>query len=224
MSATLSLLHLHRPASLSARVNGARPPLLVLLHGVGSNEQSMASIVDAFDARIEVLCVRSPITLGPNSFAWFHVTFTADGPRIVADEARAGWEQLAAFVQEATIAYDTDPTRAYLGGFSQGGIMSIATLLTAPSVVAGAIVMSGRLLPEVLPYVADSEMLRDKAVLLVHGTDDTKLGIGYAHDAKVKLSSLPVSLSYHEFPMGHQLTRESVSLVAEWISEQAGLS
>ncbi len=211
---SLSLVHLRRAAQ---RASTAKAPLLLLLHGVGSNERSMWPLAQAIDASFEVLCVRSPVLLGPGAYGWFHVQFTAQGPVINAEEARDGWEQIARFIDEAVAAYDADARQVYVGGFSQGGIMSLATLLTSPARVAGAMCLSGRLLPEVLPYRAPDDALRGKRVLLVHGVHDSKLGISYAHWARQQLSATPVTLSYHELAIGHEVTPEVVALVQRWV-------
>jgi phospholipase/carboxylesterase len=214
----LSLSHVARPAALGATADGARPPLLILLHGVGSNEQSMAALAPSFDPRFIVLSVRSPIALGPRSFAWFHVTFSSQGPVIDAAEAEAGWATLARFIDEAVAAYDADPERVFVAGFSQGGIMSLAALLTTPERVAGAVSMSGRLLPELLPNVTQPDKIAGKPALIVHGTRDDKLGIHFARSARDTLETLGLDLSYRELPMGHQVTRESLDEAVSWLA------
>ena len=221
--ATLSLAHDVRPAQPGANEAGARPPLLLLLHGVGANERQMTAIAPAFDPRFMVVSARSPIALGrgpsgQEAFAWFHVTFAADGPSIDRDEAEAGWAHVARFADEAVEAYGADPARVFVAGFSQGGIMALAALLTAPERFAGAAVMSGRLLPEVIPHAADADALRGKPVLLVHGTDDQKLGIQLARWAREQLAEFPLAVDYRELPMGHGITEESLAVVSSWVS------
>lgn len=215
---TLSLAHVVRPPAPGTNTGGERAPLLLLLHGVGSNERSMASLAAAMDPRLLVVSARSPIALGPESFAWFHVTFGSEGPVIDRAEAEAGWRHVARFVDELVAAYDVNPRRVYLGGFSQGGIMALAALLTAPEKIAGAVVMSGRLLPEVLPHAAPPEALRGRAALVVHGTHDDKLGIHLARWAREQLARFPLALDYRELPMGHQVAPESLAVVTEWLS------
>jgi phospholipase/carboxylesterase len=218
--APLSLTHVLRAPRPT--VDGAAPPLLILLHGVGSNELSMAPLAAGLDDRFLVISARSPIALGPNAFGWFHVQFTPQGSVIDAAEAAAGWAAIARFIDEAIPAYGADPARVYVAGFSQGGIMALAAMLTAPGKIAGAVCMSGRLLPEVLPHAAPAPELNGKPVLLVHGTRDEKLGVHLARTARENLLPLGVDLAYHELEMGHTITEESVGIVRGWLSARLG--
>ena len=216
----LSLTHLVRHPAPSASGAGTAPPLLVLFHGVGANEQQMASIAPAMDPRLIVVSARSPIVLGPGSYAWFHVAFAASGPVIDAKEAKQGWCTVARFVDEATTAYGADPSRVYIGGFSQGGIISLAATLTSPGRIAGAVCMSGRLLPEAIPHAAPREQLRGKPIAIVHGTKDTKLAIQYGRTAREKLEGLGLDVAYREFDMPHTMTDESLAYVSGWLGSR----
>jgi phospholipase/carboxylesterase len=221
MEQHLSFVHTMRPAAREANAPGTRPPLLLLLHGVGANERQMASIAPAFDPRFVVASVRSPLTMGPDAFGWFHVTFTANGPVIAEEEASSAWARIARFADEAVRAYDADPARVYVGGFSQGGIVALTALLTAPDTFAGAFCLSGRLLPEVLPHVADEHVI-GKPALIVHGEHDSKLGVNLARWARAQLEQVRIDLTYRELPIGHELTHESVSEAATWLTTQLG--
>jgi phospholipase/carboxylesterase len=214
-----------RPLSLVHRLReprdggDERPPLLVLLHGVGSNELSMAILADSFDPRFLVVSARSPIPVGPFGYAWFHVTFAPDGPVIDGDEAAAGWRRVIAFCDEAVAAYGADPARVFVAGFSQGGIMALAALLTAPERFAGAVCMSGRLPPEVLPHLAPDERLRGRPALIVHGIADETLPVDFARRAQQTLAPHPIRLAYREFAMGHTTTPESIAFVDAWLRD-----
>ena len=215
---TVSLVHTVRPPADGANAPGERPPLLVLLHGVGANERQMAQLAPAFDPRFIVVSARSPLTLGPDSFAWFHVTFTPQGPVLVTEELEAGWALLARFIDEAVAEYDADPARVYVAGFSQGAIMALALSLTSPEKVAGVVAMSGRLPPEVLAHAAPPERLAGKSALIVHGATDDKLGVHLARAAREQLERLPIALTYLELGMGHTITKESLTAVADWLA------
>lgn len=213
--AALSLVCRVRMPAVAAT---GHPPLLLLLHGVGSNELAMAALASDFDPRFVVLSVRSPVQLGPFSYGWYPVDFTPDGPVIDADEARAAWERLTAFVGEAVTAFDTDPDQVFVAGFSQGGILALATMLTAPELLAGAVCMSGRLPPEVVPFAVARDRLRDKPVLVVHGTGDRTLDVEYGRRAVETLRTFSLEVETREFDLGHTTSPESVAFVSAWLA------
>jgi phospholipase/carboxylesterase len=196
--------------------------MVVLMHGVGSNELSMAALAPAFDDRFLVLSVRSPTETAPFSFAWLDVTQTTDGPIIDPTEVDAAIARLTTFIEEACSAYEADPGRVYVAGFSQGGIMALATLLITPERVSGAVCMSGRLPPEVLAKAASPERLRGKPALIVHGTRDDTLEVGYARAADQALRRLQLEVEYEELDIGHVATDESLALVTTWLSDRLG--
>jgi phospholipase/carboxylesterase len=213
---TLSLVHLVRQPKNEA----GTPPLLMLLHGIGSNEHDLYGLAPFLDERFLIISVRAPNTLGPGSYAWFEVDFTAQGPVINPEQAEISRETLITFLNEAITAYGADPERVYLMGFSQGAIMSASVALTQPELVAGVVMMSGRILPEIQPLIAPKEELAGLPFIVVHGTADTVLPITYGRASRELLSSLPVELTYHEYPMGHEVSQESLNAVTTWLSEQ----
>ncbi len=132
---------------------------MLLLHGVGSHEGDLLGLAPHLDGRFFVVSARAPITLGPGSYAWFHVEFTPAGPVINPQEAESSRLALLRVIGELVEAYALDPKRVFLAGFSQGAIMSLSVALTAPDKVAGVVAMSGRILPEVLLKMAPPEAL-----------------------------------------------------------------
>ena len=213
---TLPLVHLVRQSIIEA----GTPPLLLLLHGIGSNEHDLYGLAPFLDKRFLIISVRAPYILGPGSYAWFEADFTPQRPVINPEQAEASRKTLITFLKEAITAYDADPKQVYLMGFSQGAIMSASVALTQPELVAGAVLMSGRILPEIRPLIASSEELSGFPFLVVHGTVDMVLPITHGRASRELLSSLPVDLTYHEYPMGHEVNQESLSDVTTWLTEQ----
>ena len=213
---TLPLVHLVRQPIIAA---GA-PPLLLLLHGIGSNEHDLFGLAPFLDKRFLIISVRATNTLGPGSYAWFEVDFTSQGPVINPQQEEASRKALISFLKESITAYGADPKQVYLMGFSQGAIMSASVALTRPELVTGAVLMSGRILPEIRSQIAPGEELIGLPFLVVHGTADMVLPITFGRASRELLSSLPVDLTYHEYPMGHEVSQESLSDVTTWLSGQ----
>lgn len=214
---TLSLVHLTRPPRGASGSSG-KPPLLLLLHGVGSNERDLFSLSDVLDPRFRIVSLRAPLERGPNSFAWFDVQFLPSGNVINSDQLRASRDRIAQVIGEAVAAYDTDAERVYLLGFSQGAIMSLTTALSQPALVAGIAPLSGRIPAEARPWIAPPAELAGLPILLVHGHADTVIPLHYAHDAQRLLESLPVALTYREYDMGHEIASPALSDLLAWLT------
>jgi phospholipase/carboxylesterase len=193
---------------------------LLLLHGVGSHEADLMGLAPYLDARFHIISARAPHALAPGAYAWFHIEFTPTGPVIDPSEAEASRVSLLRFIDELVQGYGLDPSRVYLLGFSQGAIMSLSLALTEPKKLAGVVAMSGRIIPEVLPHMAPPEAMAGLPILLVHGVADPVLGIEYGRGARDRLSALPVVLTYKEYPMGHQVTEESLTDVSGWLRDR----
>ena len=204
---------------------GQKPPMLLLLHGIGASEYDLFALAEYLDPRFLVISLQAPFQLRPDSFAWFEVQFSGQGPVIRPEQAEASRQKLISFIQEAPLAYGADADRVYLMGFSQGAIMSLALTLTRPELLAGVVAMSGRTLPELFEdqgplagHLAPPEKLRDFPLLVVHGLWDRVLAVDYGRATRDRFATLPVDLDYHEFHMGHTISDQSLDLINTWLA------
>jgi len=199
-----------------------KAPCLVLLHGVGSNESGFLDLARRFDERLSVVLVRGPLSLGPDQFAFFQVNFTASGPAINAGQAERARTTLTDFIGALPRLHDIDPARIWMAGFSQGGIMSASVALMAPSKLAGFGVLSGRILPEVLPLVKPGPALAGLPAFVSHAVQDNVLGIHFAHHARHVLDGFGLSLTYREYQGGHSLNGAMAGDFMQWLGTQLG--
>src|SRR5881409_1162544 len=172
----LSLVHLTQPPRAPS---SGPPPLLLLLHGVGSHEGDLIGLAPYLDGRFYIVSARAPIQLGPGMYGWYHVTLDPQVPVIDPAEAERGRITLLQFIDETIQAYSTDRHRVYLLGFSQGAIMSLSLALTRPEKLAGVAAMSGRMPPE-LPEKAGTPDARRRFVLLNLTRDPGEGGAAFA--------------------------------------------
>lgn len=210
---TSPLVHLVRRPQNSK----GRPPILILLHGVGSHEGDLFSLESAFDPSWIVVSARAPLTLRPGSYGWFPVQFSPQGPVADAIEAEKSRTLLGQFVDWAVQEYQADPQRVVVGGFSQGAIMAASLGLTEPEKMTAAVLMSGRILPEVLPKVVPLERRVRPQYLVVHGTEDQVLPLHHGRASRDTLLSLGIRPHFLEFTMGHTITEESLAAVKDWL-------
>lgn len=212
---SVSLTHIVRKPAVSAE---GPPPLLVLLHGVGSNEEDLFGLADHLDGRFFVASVRAPLTLGPGAFGWYRIAYGPDGFIYDQDEAARGREAVARVIGELVDAYGLDAGRVYLAGFSQGAIMSLGVALKYPEKIAGAVLMSGRLLTEFAGQAATGDRLAHLKLFIAHGRWDDVIAVEDGRAIRDFLAALPLASEYHEYPMGHNVTQESLADIAAWLT------
>ena len=75
----------HRPANPAVR----HPWLLVLMHGVGSNEHDLYGLAPQIPEAFHVLSLRAPFRMGPGAFAWFDFSIEPNGERTINEAQEA---------------------------------------------------------------------------------------------------------------------------------------
>lgn len=207
----LTLAYRYRPAV------GQPSGLLILMHGVGSNENALLGLASFVPENIAVVSARSPLTMAPGAYTAFPVSFTADGPRIDAAAAEASRQRLMRFIPELQSRYGVTAEQTLIAGFSQGGIMSASLALTAPGFIRGFAILSGRILPEIAPLIAPADDLKHLSALVIHGEYDDRLPYAWAEKSLGLLRQHGIQSQLLQYQMGHEITREVVDDFADWV-------
>ncbi|MDO8386346.1 MAG: dienelactone hydrolase family protein [Polaromonas sp.] len=210
----LPLSFLHRPADAAA----AQPWLLVLMHGVGSNEQDLFGLAPYVPKNFHVLSLRAPYAMGPSAYGWFEFSINRVGDRIINEPQEVAARQFVAqTLAAAAQQFGVPPQRVVAGGFSQGGIMALSVLLTRPALLHAAMVMHSRLLQQVVPLVAPADELQGKQLWLSHGTHDNVIPLAAAHGIRELVKTLPMDLAYAEYPSAHEIIQEELVEAMGWL-------
>jgi phospholipase/carboxylesterase len=211
---TTPLTFLERPAA-----GTPTPWLLVLMHGVGSNEQDLFGLAPYVPPHFHVLSLRAPFGLGPGSYAWFQFDVRPDGSRAIDGEQElASREALTREIAAHAQRLGVPPERVLVGGFSQGGIMGLSLLLTQPSLMQGAFALHSRLLPEVLTLAAPAAELAGKQLWVSHGLQDMVIPLAQAQRIREHFGALPVALDGADFPGGHELRPAELQQWIGWLN------
>lgn len=190
---------------------------IILLHGVGSNERDLFSLANHLPDDCYIISPRGQYTLGADSFAWYQVDFSTGKPLINAEQELSSREVIRVFIAQIKQKYNL--REVYLGGFSQGAIMSYSIGLTHPEDVNGVIAFSGRILEDIQSSVVKHDKLTRLQVFIAHGVRDGTLPIHYARQAEEYLKRLGVSITYQEYHMGHQINDEVLKDLIAWLKQ-----
>ena len=215
MTQESSLFYLYREPLIKIK----QPPLLLLMHGMGSNEEDLFSFADQLPEKFLVVTPRAPYTIQKSSYAWYEMHFENGKPINNKKQAEESRKTILNFIDQLKKKHDFDESQVYLCGFSQGGIMAYSVALTKPDKIAGVGVLSGRLLDETKTSIAPEEQLKKLRVFISHGTQDQVLNIDYARASNAYLKQLHLAPQYKEYPEGHTISRDMLSDFIVWLNK-----
>ncbi len=202
---------------LPPRVSGGEVhPTLVLLHGRGADEEDLLGLSEYLDDRFLILSVRAPYPFSyGGGYMWYE--FDAVGSP-VTDMFMSSYEKLSGFLDAALTGYPINKEHLFLLGFSMGTVMSHAMALTKPEMLNGVVANSGYV-PEGTPTSFRWNDLSTLNVFIAHGTHDPVIPIQFGRRSSELYASSNALLTYKEYPMGHQITQESLNDMALWLTQ-----
>lgn len=191
---------------------------LILLHGVGANEQSLLPVAEYLAPEQLLISLRAPLVFGTASFGWFQVQFTTQGPLHNWPQAQRSLQLLQQEITTIASHYGLSAADISLCGFSQGAIMAMGLAIQSPLQLDKYICLSGRTLPE-LAVIATTQpqQLYHRQIFLAHGQADNKLTIEFARNTKALLQSSGARLHYLEFDGGHEIQQTELTEAKKWL-------
>ena len=195
------------------------PPLLILLHGYGSNEQDLFSFAEELPDEFLIISAQAPLTMGAGSYAWYSINFDdRDGKFSDLKEAKESIDKIAIFIDEIKAKYKTDPNKTFLLGFSQGAILSYSLSFFYPNKVQNVIALSGYVNDELLPETISKDITTE--YYGSHGSVDQVLPVEWARKNKPFLENLGFNYEYSEYPVGHGVAPQNFYSFRKWIIER----
>lgn len=200
------------------KIKQEQNPVLILLHGYGSNEEDLFSFAAELPDEYYVISVRAPYNLQPYGHAWYAIHFDADENKFSDDnQARESRDIIATFIDEITTKYPIDKKQVTLIGFSQGAILSYATALSYPEKIARVVALSGYLNENI---IAEDFKLKNNQHLqffVSHGSVDQVIPVDWARKARPFIESLKLPIVYHEYPVGHGVAPQNFYDFKNWL-------
>ena len=197
------------------------PPLLLMLHGYGSNEQDLFSFAEELPDELLIISARAPLSLGFGSYAWYTIHFNEDASNFSdIPEAKEALKKICTFLEEIKEIYAVNRQKIFLLGFSQGTILSIAFALNNPDKLQNIIALSGYVNQKLLD---DDFTKKDHSGLdffVSHGTVDQVIPVEWARKTPGFLDNLKIKHEYHEYPVGHGVAPQNFFDLKKWIEER----
>ncbi len=200
------------------KIKQEKNPLLLLLHGYGSNEEDLFSFASELPDEYYVVSVRAPYDLQPYGHAWYAIHFDADENKFSDDaQAMESRDLIIQFIDELIAKYPIDATNVNLIGFSQGAILSYATALSYPERISRVVALSGYLNEKIIAENFKSKDLSNLKFFVSHGTVDQVIPVDWARKAEPFLQNLGLEVMYKEYPIGHGVAPQNFYDFKNWL-------
>lgn len=205
---------------------------VIWLHGLGASGHDFEPIVPSLGllSRPGVRFVFPhapvrPITIngGAAMRGWYDISSidfeTREQDAEGIKESAAAVEQLI----EQEIERGIPASNILLAGFSQGGAIALYTGLMSKHALNGIVALSTYLplQTEVIPAISDAH--RHLPMFMAHGISDDVIALRHGEQSRAVLEASGVPVSWHSYPIAHNVSPEEVADIAAWLKRQFGM-
>lgn len=195
------------------------PPLLILLHGYGSNELDLFSFADELPETLVIVSLRAPYEMGHGGYAWYDINLDSKNNKFSdLNQARKSLQKITTTIDYIKTKHNTNPNNTFLLGFSQGAILSYALSFNFPNKIEHVIALSGYLNSELIPKENTQKIHTD--YYISHGAVDQVIPVELARKAGPFLDSKGLKNEYSEYPVGHGVAPQNFFSFKKWIENR----
>lgn len=191
----------------------AAAPLIVLMHGRGASRFDLQPLADYMPSYANIVFPEAPHGAaqwgyGPGS-AWYRfLGRNKPEPESFSRSLIELGELIASFNAEQVV----------LGGFSQGGTMSIAYALSHPGAIRAVLNFSGFLADH--PSVAlTPASVANTSFFWGHGTQDGSIPFDLAIEGRAALEAAGANLTARDYEIGHWIEPQELNDAVAWLAK-----
>lgn len=193
-------------------------PLILLIHGYGSNEEDLFSFAPELPQSCYVISVRAPHQLMYGSYAWYAINFDANDQKFSdIPQALDSRDLLMEFISDIVAQYPIDQNQIHLIGFSQGAILSLALGLSYPEKFSKIVALSGYLNTEMATPGFEKNNFSQLKMFVSHGTVDQVIPVEWSRKSVPILQNLGIDCVFKEYPVGHGVSPQNFYDFKNWL-------
>ena len=194
-----------------------KSPLIILIHGYGSNEKDLFSLIDYLPKEAYIISLRGPIELFNNSYAWYDICVDANNKFYDHEGAKKIRDELSKFIDEIIKHPNIDSDNITLIGFSQGAILSHAISYSYPGKIKNIMALSG-VIDEKIMKRADSKPKTN--IYISHGTNDNMIDYHISRESLNFYKSKDIDFTFESYDQGHGINEKNLKSLIIWLKEK----
>jgi phospholipase/carboxylesterase len=198
---------------------------MIWLHGLGADGHDFVSFVPELQLPSE-FAMRFifphapiiPVTLngGYEMRAWFDVFGLSLQERIDEEGIAQSMVQIEKLIQRE-VEKGIPTENIFLGGFSQGCAMALATGLFHDKPLAGILGLSGFFPPHKLQDASLAN--KQTPIFLAHGTQDPVVPYELGEMTNTMLTSAGYPVTWRTYPIVHTVCKEEIDEISQWLQK-----
>jgi phospholipase/carboxylesterase len=193
-------------------------PVLVILHGRGSHRGDLFGMQRHVPQDWAVVAPDAPFPAAPWGYGAGYAWYRYMGGNVPEpDSFSRSLEALDRLLELVPALIGGAPSSLALGGFSQGGTMSVGYALSRPGRVDHVLNFSG-FLADHEEVQATPERVAGTRFFWGHGTEDQNIPHEMGVAGRERLQAAGAELESRDYPIGHWIDGTELADAVEWLS------
>jgi phospholipase/carboxylesterase len=190
--------------TLRIRPSKTARQLLVLVHGLTGDENSMWVFTRGLSSDYWIIAPRAPYVSDQGGYSW-RPNQSQTGEKPSFEVLRPAVENLIRLVDEYSTSVGVDASQFDLMGFSQGAAVINMVGMLYPNRVRKMCVLAG-FVPSGMEELIAKRPLEGKPVFVAHGTEDKTVPVERARSSIELLEQAGARVTYCEDDVGHKVS------------------
>jgi phospholipase/carboxylesterase len=200
---------------------------VIWLHGLGADRYDFMPVAEMLQKRLRstrFVLPQAPtravtINGGYAMPSWYDILAMSPARAINREQLETSAQQVITLI-EAQRDSGIDPSRIILAGFSQGGAVVLHTAFLRWQFALGGVMALSTYAPTFGEDTGLAEAQKQLPVLCLHGTRDDIVLPAMGRAAHDFLSAAGVSVTWRDYPMGHEVVNEEIRDIADWLEHR----
>ena len=200
---------------------------VIWLHGLGADRYDFLPVAEALQETL--LSTRfvlpqapsRPVTIngGYEMPSWYDIKAMSPARSISLEELEASAKMVTDLI-EAQKRTGIDASRVFLAGFSQGGAVVFHTAFNTLQGPLGGVIALSTYAPTFDDQLELSASQQRIPTLCLHGQYDDVVQNAMGRSAYEHLKHRSVTVTWQEYPMGHEVLPEEIRDIGTWLAER----
>lgn len=202
---------------------------VIWLHGLGADRYDFLPVAEMLQETLQTTrfvlpqAPTRPVTIngGYEMPSWYDIKAMSPARSISLEELETSANTIIELIESQKNS-GIDASRIFLAGFSQGGAVVFHTAFLRWQGALGGVLALSTYAPTFSDKLTLSASQQQIPVLCLHGQHDDVVQYAMGRSAHDHLNARSVTVTWQEYPMGHEVLPEEIHTISDWLTARLG--